>query len=297
MLEHSPPFPLVIDHADKNRSLTLEDEEGIKLALRHHNRICRIRLAMITPCPPELVNSIDKEFPILEHLCIDPLTYNDDGLVLPKTFRAPNLCHLVPLNCALPAGSTLLSTTTGLITLSLNSIPPSVSWYPTDLLHRVSSMPQLRTLGISFCFATPNLDVGRRVVNKPNMTHVVLPNLCWRGFQGGSTYIEALLHRITAPLLEKLQIYFLNEFSVSIQNLQRFISSADNLRFTSASLEFGKMGFSLQACPHEGSRKYALSMEAYSLQSRPQLAVIYHRGDTRRSRTNILCGGASRSRR
>jgi len=106
MLEHSPPLPLVIDHADKNRSPTLENEEGIKLALRHHNRICRIRLAMITPCPSKLINGIDKEFPILEHLYIDPVLYSGDGFVLPETFRAPNLRHLILLNCALPAGST-----------------------------------------------------------------------------------------------------------------------------------------------------------------------------------------------
>ena len=101
-------------------------------------------------------------------------------------------------------------------------------------------------------------------MNTPNMTHVVLPNLRWRGFQGGSTYMEALLPRVTT-LLQKLQIYFLNEFSVSIPNLQQFISSAENLRFTSASLEFGKMGFALQAYPHEVSRNYALSVEVYRL--------------------------------
>ena len=86
--------------------------------------------------------------------------------------------------------------------------------------------------------------------------------------------MEALLPRVPAPLLEKLQIYFLNEFSVSIQNLQRFISSADNLRFTSTSLEFGKMGLFLQAYPHEGSRKYALSMEVYRLAHNWPLSTI-----------------------
>ena len=265
MLAHSPPLPLVIDHADKDLNITPEDEVGIRLALQHHHRVRRIRLAVSVPYLPKLINAIDKEFPILEHLYIDPLYYDDNGFVLPETFRAPKMRHLILLNFALPVGSTILSTTTGLITFSLNYIPSYISWNPNDLLHQVSSMPQLRTLGISFRSTVPNSDVGRWVVNTPNVTHVTLPNLRWLGFQGGSTYMEALLPRITAPLLEKLQIYFLNELTVFTPNLQQFISNAKNLKFTSASLEFGKMGFALQAYPCEGSRKYALSIQVYRL--------------------------------
>jgi len=267
MLARSPPLPLVIDHADERRSLTPEDEEGIKLALRHHDRVRRIRLAMFIPCLPELVKSIDKEFPILEYLCIDPLTYDDDGLVFPETFRAPNLRHLVLVNFALPVGSSLLATAAGLVTFSLSSIPPSISWSSTDLLHRVSSMPHLETFGISFRSAAPNRVVERQAVNMQNVTHVVFPNLRWLGFQGGSTYMETLLPRMTTPRLEKLQIYLFDELPVSVTNLQQFISNSEILRFTGASLRFGRMGFALQAYPRKGSRTYALSM------------VIYHGGD------------------
>ena len=265
MLACSPPLPLIIDHADESRNLTPEDEEGIKLALRHHDRVRRIRLAMFIPCLPELVKSIDEEFPILEYLCIDPLIYNGDGLILPETLRAPNLRHLVLVNFALPVGSSLLATATGLVTFSLSFIPPSVPWNPTDLLHRVSLMPHLQTFGISFCSAPPNHVVEWQTVNTQNMTHVVLPNLRWLGFQGGSTYMEALLPHMTTPHLEKLQIYFFNELTVSVTNLQQFISNSKALRFTGASLRFDRMGFALQAYPRKGSRMYALSMAIYRL--------------------------------
>jgi len=260
MLAHSPPLSLVIDHVHKNRNLTPEDEEGIKLALRHHDRVRRIRLAMSVPYLLKLVNSIDKEFPILEHLYIDPLSYNDNGLVLPETFQAPNLRHLVLVNFSLPLESSLLATATGLIMLSLTLIPPSIPWHPTDLLQRVSSMPHLQTLGISFYSAVPNRDDWRRVVNTPNKTHVVLPNLRWLGFQAGSTYTEAILPCMTTPRLEKLQIYFSNELAISVTNLQQFISSAKILRFTSAGLRFCRMGLTLHVYPSKGSRTYALSM-------------------------------------
>ena len=260
MLAHYPPLPLVIDHIDKTWNLTPEDGEGIRLALRHHDRVRRIRLAMFSPSLPNLVNCLDKDFRILEHLYIDPLSYNKNGLVLPESFRAPNLRHLVLVNFSLPVGSPLFETATGLVTFSLSFIPPSVPWNPTDLLHRVSSMPHLRTLGISFFSAVPRHNVGRRVVNTPDMEHVLLPDLRWLGFQGGSTYMEALLPHMSTPRLEKLQIYCFDELTVIVTNLQQFISGAKLLRFTSASLRFGRMGFSLQAYPIKESRTYALSM-------------------------------------
>jgi len=256
----------VIDHVGDSRNLTPQDHEDIKLALRHHDRVRRIRLAMFVPYLPSLVNSIDKEFPILEHLYIDPLFYNDNGLVLPETFRAPNLRHLVLVNFALPVGSSLLATATGLVTFSLSIIPPSVYWHTSDLLQRVSSMQHLQTLGISFYSAVPNNDVRRWVMSTPNETHVVLPNLRWLGFQGSSTYMEAILPRMKTsmtPRLEKLQIYLFNELTVSITNLQQFISAAEILRFTGASLRFGRVGFALQAYPHKVSRTYSLFMVIY----------------------------------
>ena len=263
MLAHSPHLPLIIDYANKKRKFTPVDEEGIKFALRHRDRVRRIRFAVVVPCLKSLINAIDKEFPILTYLYIDPLTYSDKGLILPETFRAPKLRHLVLLNFALPVGSSLLATATGLVTFSLNCIPPSISWHPADFLRRVSSMPDLQTLGVSF-YSTVHY-VGGQAVNTPNVMHVVLPNLRWLGFQGGSAYMEALLPHMSTPRLEKLQIYLFNELTMSTRNLQQFISSAKNLRFTSASLMFSRMGFALQAYPCEGSGMYAFSMVVYCI--------------------------------
>jgi len=263
MLAHSPPLPLVIDYADWSQNLTLSpvDKEGIKLALRHRNRVRRIRLAIVIETCATLIDPIDKEFPILEDLYIDPFVYCNGCLKLPETFRAPNLRHLFLSNFALPVGSSLLATATGLVTFWLKYIP--TSWHPADFLHHVSSMHHLQTLGIS---APSNDYDGRRVVNTPDVTHVVLPNLRWLEFQGGpggSTYIEALLPHMSTPRLEKLTISFLNERTASIPNLRQFISSAENLRFTSASLRSDRTRFDLKAYPCNGSGMYALSIVAY----------------------------------
>ncbi|KAH9981950.1 hypothetical protein BJV74DRAFT_58499 [Russula compacta] len=43
MLAHSPPLPLIIDHFHPAREITAEDEEGIILALQHHDRMTTFR--------------------------------------------------------------------------------------------------------------------------------------------------------------------------------------------------------------------------------------------------------------
>jgi hypothetical protein len=56
MLAHSPPLPLIIDHINQDPVTTAEDEEGILLALQHHDRVRRVRLeprhALASDDPP-----------------------------------------------------------------------------------------------------------------------------------------------------------------------------------------------------------------------------------------------------
>ena len=96
----------------------------------------------------------------------------------------------------------------GLVTLALQGIPPSAYFRPNDLLQRLSFMPQLETLVITFSSPIPR-DVARQLLDTSIMTHVTLPNLRWFMFRGLSAYLEALLPQITTPLLQKLEIFIL----------------------------------------------------------------------------------------
>ena len=91
MLKHSPLLPLIIDYGDEDREVTAQDEEGILLALRRRRRVRRIRLGSHISKLRKLVVAIDGEFPVLEYLYIKPVTNDDNGLILPETFRAPHL--------------------------------------------------------------------------------------------------------------------------------------------------------------------------------------------------------------
>jgi hypothetical protein len=262
MLANSPPVPLIIDHIlkDQDHDITAEDEEGILLALQHHHRVQRIRLEMPVPSLQKLVTAMDDEFPMLEFLYITAPTEQDTGLVLPQTFQAPHLRHLVLDNVICPITSPLLTPTTGLVTLSLMEIPLSANLRPHDLLQRLALMPQLETLGIDFHSPIPSRDIERQLWRMP-IVHVTLPNLRWFGFRGVSAYLEALLPRITAPLLEKLQILFFNQLTFSVPHLLGFMRSAENLRFSSARLTFHKGGISTRVYPYEGAKMYALYVD------------------------------------
>jgi len=72
-------------------------------------------------------------------------------------------------------------------------IPLSAYFLPNDLIQRISLMPQLEALGITFRSPVRNLDVKRDLLRRPPMTHVTLPNLGLFWFKGASAYLEALL--------------------------------------------------------------------------------------------------------
>ena len=258
MLEHSPPLPIIIDHVYNSDPITTEDQEAIMLALRDRNRVLRISLNMPVQNLQNFIMALEDEFPILEYLCIGPTTKQSTSLMFPKSFRAPHLNHLVLRNFAFPIGSPFLTSGITLVTLSLQWIPPSAYFHPHEFLQRLLLMPQLETLGIFFRSPVRNLDVKRELLLLPPMTLVTLPNLRCFGFGGTSAYLEALLPCMTAPLLARLQIMFLYQSTFHLPYLPHFLNTAENLRFSSATLSFGKKWLFVRVYPHKEARMYAL---------------------------------------
>src|ERR1700722_15898529 len=160
MLAHSPPLPLDIDYRNGNRDIAAEDEEGAILALKHYNRLRRVRLVMPATSLQKLIVAMDDEYPILEYLIImRPLEDKSSIFQFPETLQAPNLRHLYLFGFALPMGSRLLTTAVGLVTLGLIMVHPSTYFHPNILLRWLSFMPQLETLIVPFLFPVPNRDL------------------------------------------------------------------------------------------------------------------------------------------
>ena len=241
MLSHSPPLPLVIDFFRDHWDITAEDEKGIILALEQRHRIRRVRFKMPIPKLQKLIMAINEEYPLLEYLIMEtPMGNTSSALMLPETFQAPHLHHLVLIGFVLPIGSRLLTTSVGLVMLCLHMEHPSAYFQPNTLLQWISLMPQLELLLIAFFFPVPNHDVKRQLMHTRITTHVTLPNLRCFWFQGVSAYMEAVIRRITTPRLEELRIQFFNQLTFSVPCLLQFMNTTENIRFDSAIFRFLK---------------------------------------------------------
>jgi hypothetical protein len=148
MLEHSPPLPLTIDYLyEDHDDLTAEDEEGIMIALQRRDHVHRIRLRMSSASSlQKLITATDGEFPILEHLYIVSSIKHDTRLILPQTFQAPHLRHLILGNFAFQIGSPLLTAAGGLVTLSVGRIHLSAYFSPNELLQQLSLIPSQKCI-------------------------------------------------------------------------------------------------------------------------------------------------------
>ena len=258
MLAHPPPLPLVIDYRlDRD-----DDEEGAILALKQYGRARRIRLVMPVTRLQKLIAAMDDEYPILEYLIIGHVVENRSSiLMLPETLQAPHLRHLALFGFfALPIESRLLTTAVDLVTLYLIMVRPSTYFHPNTLLQWLSFMPLLENLIICFFLPIPNREVERQLAHAPIMTPVVLPNLHRFAFQGVRTYIEAIIHRITAPRLEKLQIHISNQLTFPVPRLLQFVSTTENFRFKSAKFVFADQEIAVEVPPHDEAETYALSI-------------------------------------
>jgi hypothetical protein len=249
MLAGSPPLPLVVGYFRNNRELTSEDEEGIILALKQRDRVHRVRLHNATM--QKLFVAMDDEYPILEYLYISRRIEDDSTISrFPESLQAPHLRHLTLQGFALPIGSPLLTTAVGLVTLNLIMIHPSTYFHPNTLLQWISLMPHLEMLRIRFEFSIPNHEVERQLIHTPIITPIALPNLRVFLFRGVSTYLEALVYRITTPRLEKLQINFFNQLTFSLPRLLQFIIAAENFRLGNAVLSFTNKQVAAGVYPH-----------------------------------------------
>ena len=239
MLAHSPPLPLNIDYRTGNRDISVEDEEGAIFALKQYNRARRVRLNMPVTSLQKLIVSMDDEYPILEYLIFGH-PFKDESSIsqIPETLQAPNLRHLYLAGFTLPMGSRLLTTAVGLVTLCLRMVNPSTYFHLNILLRWLSFMPQLETLAVYFQFPVPNRDLERQLTHTPITTPTTLPNLHHFLFEGVSTYLEALVHRITTPCLEKLRIWFYNQLTSSVTRLLQFVNATMDVSFKSFKFKF-----------------------------------------------------------
>jgi hypothetical protein len=202
-----PALPIVISQYDPG----MAGVHNIISALKHNDRICGINLYSVSESVLEKIfAAMQQPIPTLKYLRLVPRPIRVGVLVIPDSFlggSAPHLRSLQLDGVEFRGLSKLLSSTSGLVTLSLSNIHHFVS--PDQ--HELQSASSQRPL--------------------PS-TRFDFPALTRFEFKGYSQYLKDMIARVNAPILDDLSITLLyNSISrSSIPRLTPLISCPLNLK-------------------------------------------------------------------
>ncbi|KAN0129081.1 hypothetical protein V8E53_013077 [Lactarius tabidus] len=254
-LDHLPPLPLFIDYRDTTATITWQDELAIPRALQLRDLVRRIVLHL----PPSILRNIlmhlgeGKPFSMLETLSLSSAYTGGTSLVLPKTFLAPNLCHLTLLGIHLPNRLRFLCSTASLVSLVLTNIRASGYFRPRLLVARLGSLPQLEELSVGFSIPMPRPSAEKELLGKWG-TAVMLPNLKHLRFKGVTAYLERIVAQIRAPLLEQLNITLFNQLAFALPGLLHFTNRTERLKLPVVEVTFARDAVSI-IIDHHNSRQ------------------------------------------
>jgi len=114
-------------------------------------------------------------------------------------------------------------------------------------------LPQLKSLTIDFHHNVMNTAIEGELLGAPVMTYVTFPDLRRLQFVGTNAFLEVLLSCIMAPTLEALDVFLFPKVAFSTPNLLQFMSTAKNLKLTTAEFLFEDSIVGLVIDPDEGS--------------------------------------------
>jgi hypothetical protein len=226
-----PPLPIVIAQYRPETQM-----DNIIVALEHIDRVCQICLFEVTNSQlEEVLAAMQRPFPALTELTIwwrkDGMLEDEPRPVIPESFMggsAPRLQHLwlerVPF-LGLPK---LLLSATDLVSLFIQGIPHSGYISPEAIVRCLSTLTRLESLSLRF--NSPLSRPVRESRRPPPPTRSALPALTYFRFKGVSEYLEDLVIRIDAPLLNKLDIMFFHHLILDTPKLAQFIGRTPKLQ-------------------------------------------------------------------
>ena len=220
-----PDLPILIGHYDPPTCEITVD--SILAAFEHKDRVCGIVFRHISNALWENVSAaMQVSLPALTRL---DLVSKDEAMpVVPNSFlggSAPRLRSLHMARIPFPGFPRLISHATELVNLELYGIPQSGYVSPDTMVACLSTLTGLKSLHLEFESPRPR-PRGR----PPAQTRSILPALAYFSFRGDNEYLEDLVARIDAPLLNELYITFFYQLILDIPQLVRFMSRTPNLK-------------------------------------------------------------------
>ena len=141
---------------------------------------------------------------------------------------APRLRYLDLTRVPFPGLPRLLSSAAHLVYLYLWKTPHSGYISPETIVPCLSALISLERLSLEF--ESPRSRPNQQRRRLPPHTRSVLPSLTCFIFKGVSVYLEDLVARFDAPLLDNLQITFFHQLIFDTPQLVQFISRTPNLK-------------------------------------------------------------------
>ena len=220
---------------------------GLDNVLKLSNRVCQIQFRHIFDEDLSAISAaMQKPFPELTVLKLRSYRRFSQYFpvpVLPDSFlggSAPRLRFLL-LDCIpFPGLLKLLLTTTQLVHLSLSDIPHSGCFSPDAMFIALSRLTSLELLRLEF--QSPQSCPARTSRRPLPPTRFILPVLTFFEFKGVSEYLDDLVARVDAPLLNNLYTTLFNQIVFDTPQVIQFISripTLNALNKASISLEDG----------------------------------------------------------
>ena len=216
-----PELPIIVssncDYIRDNQKWV----DNIVAVFKHSDRICRLHLLETGNWRTKMVfAAMQQPFPALTHLSLH-LKYE---LVVPDSFlggSAPQLQFLSLTLIPFPGVPKILLSATRLVCLLLREIPHSGYISPETMVASLSVLTRLEEFTIGF--KSPQSRPDPRSRRPPPLTRNLLPVLNKLYFYGASEYLEDLVARIDAPLLNFLRTTFFHQLTFDTPQLTQFI--------------------------------------------------------------------------
>ena len=220
------PLPIVIGQYNLGTQM-----DNIIGALELNERICQIGLFVTKSQIEEVLPAMQQPFPALTSLTIGVFNWNGIPPVDHESFlggSAPRLQHLdlgrIPFR-GLPK---ILLSATDLVTLYIWTIPHSGYISPEATVRCLSTLTRLERLSLGF--ASP-LSRPVRETRRPHpIARSTLLALTYFQFEGVSEYLEDLVARIDAPLLDTLYITFFHQLIFDTPQIAQFFARTPNFQ-------------------------------------------------------------------
>ena len=218
-----PPLPVIIKSME---FLPIPEDRYFDTAIVPHNRAYEIELFVTGPEWHQFASAMQEQFPALIHLRLYYL-YIGAGLpnpVLPDRLlgeSAPKLESLELHYISFPALPKLLLSATHLVRLDLQYVPHYGYMSPESFATGLAVSANLEFLRVEFEPARSRPYRDSRPPPPP--TRIVLPALTHFELKAVGEWLEDVLVRIDAPLLDSVYITFFRQILLDISPLSRFL--------------------------------------------------------------------------